>query len=259
MKRNRLRERIVATCGAVLLIPAAAAHGAGGPTIAAAPALPLDQVVVGGGTGAVSGSRTLGTWFYQEFYRLPLEASDKVTVDYQSNDQHTVNLAFFAPSITDFTIPEKDPVGLGGAAASGATYEKSELTFTAPSPGSWTVYLYNECQSCYQDDASMSYALTAHVQHFTKILLHVPRAIKRGRMLRVSGSVFGVAGGHVMVRVRGVGHPLHNRVSVDSAGRFHWRGRMRRPGRYRVHVRYAGDGSHLASAADAQVRVSAGR
>lgn len=251
--------RLVSAAAALTLSLASAAWGNGGSTIASAPDLPLDQIVVGGGTLTIPPQqRSLGTWFYQEFYRLNLTAGDQLTIDWETTNGRCGSMAMFDPSVTDYTVPDEDPASFGGAATTDQTCKRSQLRLSAPSAGPWTLYLYDDCLSCYPENAQLAYSLTAHIRHLTRLGLRAfPTKIRAGRTVTIRGTSFGLtAGTRIVIRFSGSGPTLTRRVTIGNNGAFRLRQRLARRGTYRVNVTYAGDDNHLPSAVSAKVQVA---
>jgi hypothetical protein len=141
-------------------------QAAAGTSIASAPQLPVDATIVGGAVATT------------EFWRVPLAAGDRLTIDYQQlNDGH-VDLYVYKPDVTDFTL------GSASYVASAETYSQSKFTWTATGQGSWILKVYS----------SEGYQLTAHVQHVivTKV---APASGRRGAVVTITGRNFGAKRG----------------------------------------------------------------
>jgi hypothetical protein len=154
-------------------------QAAAGTSIASAPQLPVDTTVVGGAVGTT------------EFWRVPLAAGDKLTIDYlQLNDGH-VDLYVYKPDVTDFTL------GSTSSVASAETYGQSKFTWTATGQGSWILKVYS----------SHGYQLTAHVQHVIVTKLS-PASGRRGAVVTITGRNFGAK--------RGTGYVMFGTVKCSK-------------------------------------------
>jgi hypothetical protein len=120
------------------LAPAVAAAN-GGASIAAAPELVLGQTVSSGWSNQPVNNEPGG-----EFWKVPLNGGDTVSIDI-SDASCGIGELVYAPGVTDGTLPgAKAVVSEGG----------STFTFTAPSSGVWTVFLYSGCATTSYDYAA---------------------------------------------------------------------------------------------------------
>jgi hypothetical protein len=211
----------------------------GGQDIATAPDIPVSEEVQGGSTDG-----------HPEFWRLMLRRADHVRLDFGTTSGDGVYLCVFAPNVTDFTVAQSDCVA---SYAQGAR-EKSELKYVAPGPGKYTLRLQNRyCCDAY------SYILEVYVRHYTTATVAAPRFVIKGRPFGVRGSVSGVAGGRVQLRIYAHGRKWLSRpVSLSSSGKFKVALRLARKCRCTLRVLYSGDATHLPSGASTVVRVVSG-
>ena len=116
---------VVVLAFVALCLPAVARAESGGTTIASAPELPI-------GTTFVSGVNR------HEFWRVTLNAGDKLTIDYQPLNGGWVELRLYRPDVTDFTLGNASPV------AYGSTSSRTKFVWTATGRGSWILKISSD-------------------------------------------------------------------------------------------------------------------
>jgi hypothetical protein len=136
---------------AFVAVASARIAGSGGSDIASAPNLPYGQTI---NSGVVfdPNSDTVAL----EYWKLPLATADKLTIDWGSTNGLDTRLCLFAPSVTDYTRDNTDCL------VSDETSGKSEMTFVAPTAGS---YILNVLGYCCGDAPSLAYVITAIDKH----------------------------------------------------------------------------------------------
>jgi hypothetical protein len=103
-----------------------------GPSIARAHPLPIGRLFSSGWVNQDPG----------EFWRVTLHTGDRLTVDYanvSSNCDH-VDLAIYAPNVTDYTLGNTNSI------ASDSAYGSHELVWVAPRAGRWIVH-FSACST----------------------------------------------------------------------------------------------------------------
>jgi hypothetical protein len=128
---------VMVAFAASVLVASAAHAGSGGSSIASAPQLPIGTKVVGGDNRGD----------YGEFWRIPLKAGDRLTIDFGSINGCYTYLYVYAPNVTDNSLRNADSV------VSDSTSAKGELTWTANGSGSWIIRV-----------GSCGYEMTARVK-----------------------------------------------------------------------------------------------
>ncbi len=111
------------------LMSASPATAAGSPTIAGAPALVLGQTVSSGWANQPVNGTSGG-----EFWKVAMTGGETLTIQISNGSPcSALNVSFYAPSVTDITLP------ITSDAASGSS---PVVTFVAPSSGTWIVFVY---------------------------------------------------------------------------------------------------------------------
>jgi hypothetical protein len=100
----------------------------GGTSVSGASSLPLATTFVGGAIGETTSCEC-------EYWRVPLEAGGRLTLDYQGVNAQYAGVRVYAPTVTDFTLGQTSPT------SSDTRFGPARFTFTAPSAGSWLVVL----------------------------------------------------------------------------------------------------------------------
>jgi hypothetical protein len=208
----------------------------GGGSIATAPTLPLGHTVASGWSqNCCNIDNAPGNG---EFWKLKMNAGDRLVIDTASttSDCDSVPaLYIYAPSVTDYTISQTNPVADLNNGAS-----KYEYKWVAPSSGSWILFFSN-CET-------YSYTFNATVQLFTATALKRPPAFVRLRSkLRLSGTTAVASTGTVLLKISGPHKLRINKLVQLAAGRFHLVYRPSRVGRYYFKAVYGGDSQHRPS------------
>lgn len=144
----RWYPRVLMTAG-VLAVPGLA-EAAGGSSIASAPVFPFGTPVAGGGTPA------------KQYYRLPLFAGDRLTLDVSEPGAvfgtcaSNVSFQFFAPDVTDYQVAGATPL-----TTIGTSQGLHEDTWTAPFTGQG---ILREL-SCDGEPSIAAFTLTISVAH----------------------------------------------------------------------------------------------
>jgi hypothetical protein len=202
-------------------------------TIAAAPDLPIGALVASGWVepGFADGLD------YGEFWRVPMNAGDKLTLDATEtgcDEGAALGFEIFAPSVTDFTVRNANAGASGGADGHG------EFTFVAPSSGPWILFV-NGCDST-------SYDVLASMKERTLISIQAPHLGQPHARIVIRGQIASPSNGRVVLRLL-----THQRwvlvatTTISLDGRFRFVVRAPGPGSYRYQVLYRGDSSHVAS------------
>jgi hypothetical protein len=227
---------------------AALANGA--ETIAAAPQLPIGQIVSSGW----SEQKGIDGRGYGEWWHVQMSAGDKLTVDAEvvstgcENERPITELRMYAPSVTDFT--------LNGETQTAAKSEldepnpRGELGFVAPLTGDWSL-LVTDGGAC----STLSYNFTARLQHRTTATLDGPRVARAAHSLMLSGTIAGAGEGTVSIQLLRHGWRTIGMARIATNGSFQWNARALGRGSWRYRVVYAGDATHLASSAGHSVTV----
>jgi hypothetical protein len=167
---------IVGTLTAALVVAAVAAANGGG-NLTAAPIVMIGQQEFGSTTdGYYRGSTAADYW------KVPLIAADKVTIDWESNNANacseTAEALYLWPiGTTDFSINNVSPLGSWGVGSN----SKQEETFTASDTGVFAIMF----EGCGDRDhgGGGAYDFTVYVKH--KLVTHLSAAttalIARGR------------------------------------------------------------------------------
>jgi hypothetical protein len=121
---------------------------AGMKSIAGAPILPIGRPLV---SGAQTDKPTTG-----EFWRVPLVAGDRLTINYQPVNVGRVSLEILRPTVTDYTLANAGSVAYDQASG------KSTFSWTATRTGRWLLEVSCDCSSV------LGYQLTAYVKHKPK-------------------------------------------------------------------------------------------
>ena len=234
MERRWLMLALVAVA---MGVAAAVALAGGGQSIASAPALPIGQNVVGGGT---EGCPSNGTKVC-EFWRIPLGHADHLIFDYSSTNGNGVTLCLLAPTVTDYTISD------AGCVANDYTDGKHEMNFSSPSAGNWTLEVWSQnCGNC--GPIPLGYELTAYVKHYTHATLTGPRVVRAKHKVTLRGQIVGLPSGKVVIQSRSkTGWKTLRLMPVKANGKFVFTTRVGGTGTYRVRVVFYGDASHLPS------------
>jgi hypothetical protein len=237
---------IAMTCG---LAMAAGALAGGGGSIANAPDLPLNQQTVSGW----SDQSTANGWTLGEFWRVDLDAGDRLLTDFSGVQQdpdcggwtsNAIRLAIFKPNVTDYTYDDAEPVAEATTNQNG----KREFGWVAPANGKWIVEFGGGCPT-------VTYEFTAYVQKFTATKLVVPQLARAKHKLVIGGSISGVTSGNVLVLVKGPkGWKRQSTASISAKSTFAWKMKLAGAGKYKVKVAYYGDHTHRASSASATIR-----
>jgi hypothetical protein len=232
-----MRKAILTTLLVVAAVFAAAALADAGANIGQAPELPSGERVEGGHNDG-----------RPDFWRITMRRGDRLTIDYESTlSGERVDVALFAPSVTDFTLDEAEPLAQDG------TRQKDQFRFAAPSPGRYTLRLDGEV---FFNVEPYAYSLTAYVRHVTSITLSAPRIARAGTRLKLAGKVNGAAGGEVLLQVRkGSAWKTLALTRLSPTGAFAYAAVLTSRGVARFRATYAGDATHLASAASVSLRV----
>lgn len=204
---------------------------AGGASIAEAVALPLGTQV---SSGALRTRRLNALPWAAEYWKVTMAPGDRLVLDYGATNDLGVGVCLLAPDVTDFT-EQKAP-----CLASAITMDKTELRFTAPVDGSYTVrFAVNAC-ACTDP---LSYTFLARVVVPTRIALHTTRVVRHGARIRVSGVVTGGATGAIALRLSG---PFNSRkiAVIRAGGRFSSAFTLRLPGRYTLTAIFYGNPSY---------------
>lgn len=227
--------------------PAVAHRSGGGSDILSAPQLPIGQNVVGGGTSGSYGS-------YAEFWRITAVASDALTVDFGSTNGQGVHLCILAPRVTDYTLDTSS------CNTASDTRSKSELRFTLPSAGTWTLKVQSDGDGNDSDGRAptLAYQLTGYVRHYTHTTISAPMVVKKRSRVTYNGTVSGATGGQVKLQSRSLAHPAWKTfalAAIRANGAFTYKTRVAEPGTYRIKAVYPGDTSHLASSSIVSFKV----
>jgi hypothetical protein len=251
LSTRRLVHLSLAAAALTLLLAAVAVAAVrnGGGSISTAPALPLDATTPSGWNL----DQRLDNGYYGEFFRLNMNAGDKVVLDIANTQSSCTSSAptfwVYAPSITDFTLAQSNNVFQDGTNAS-----KYETSWAAPSTGNWTVF-FNGCPQT-------AYTFLARVQQFTKTQATVPSLVQHAKAFKVTGTVDGSGGapvgGKVALAVKGPGlkKPLSLIASIASGGRFVAQLRLANVGTFTLRITYYGDSHHRPSSASAKIHVA---
>jgi hypothetical protein len=213
---------------------------AGGASIAEAAPLPLGTEVA---SGALRNRKLNALPWAAEYWKVAMGSGDRLVLDYGATNDLGVGVCMLAPDVSDFT-EQKAP-----CLASAITMDKTELRFTAPVNGFYTVrFAVNAC-ACTDP---LSYTFLARVAVLTRILLHVPKLVHHGALVHVNGVITGRATGAVALRISG---SLSSRkiAAIRPGGKFSSAFRLRLPGRYTVTAIYYGNPSHAQSTSSARV------
>jgi hypothetical protein len=203
----------------------------GGASIASAPALPIGSSVASGWSSAATGVQG-------EFWRVQMNAGDKLTLDLTATEEtcNTIEIGIYNPSVTDYTLSSSSTTSEIDINAQG------QGEFVAPSGGDWTLFFHNPANWC----GTASYDFTATVKHRTVARLAGPTDIRVDRRLTLVGMIRGLSNGFVKIQLQLRKHwSTVATVSVRSGGSFRWSTRPHSSGRRRYRVVFAGDGSHL--------------
>lgn len=209
----------------------------GGGSIATAPSLPLDQTVASG--WSYTGGCTDTGPECGEFWALQMNAGDQVVIDASSTSTDCSDAPIFdvyAPSVTDFTISQTNPVvELEPNAA------KYEYRWVAPSAGQWRLFAWSFCNT-------YSYTFSAVLQLFTTTTLKPPPTfIGVHHRVRFSGSTTNGAAGPVLLAVSGPHRFKLKKLVQIVKGRFGFAFTPTVKGRYYVTATYGGDTHHRPS------------
>jgi hypothetical protein len=158
---------------------------AGGASIAEAVALPLGNEV---SSGALRTRKLNALPWAAEYWKVTMAPGDRLVLDYGATNDLGVGVCLLSPDVTDFTEQK------ASCLASAITMDKTELRFTAPVDGFYTVrFAVNAC-ACTDP---LSYTFLARVVVPTRIALHAPRLVRHGAHIRVSGVIAGGAAGAI--------------------------------------------------------------
>jgi len=207
----------------------------GGQDIASASELPIATHLVSGCVPA----RTFDDC--HQFWRLSLQKSSKLVIDYGSTNTYDVSLAMYGPKVTDYTIHDVDPLWTD------RTDTKHEVVFVAPITGRYPLLIHN-CSGC---GNPLAYELTAHVYQYTHVMLTGPRVARAQSAVTITGRVSGLVSGKVNVQSRSIRTPWKTLglLSLRRNGSFVFKVHVGAPGTYRVRAVFYGDGGHLPSSA----------
>ena len=181
-----------------------------------------------------------------EFWRIDLQASDHLAIDYGSTNQEAVNLCVLAPTVTDYTLRNAQCLDEDSTSA------KAELTYVAPASGRYTL----QVRSAYQTD--LAYQATVFVRHLTHATIAAPRVVRAKSIVFVTGSVTGGVSGTVELRSRSIKQHAWRTFSViklGANGAFRSSVRPGATGTWRIQVFYPGDDQHLPSSAIVSFKV----
>lgn len=177
MLRNSSRHRRAAlTIGltTVLIVPLAAL-GAGSPSIAAAPVAQSDVQHFGDtaccGAGGDPRNYSGQALSHREFWRLPLTAGDRVTLNWSSVNPDGVRIGVFTPATTDFNYADRDKVTV---VSRGENSGKGQVTFTASRSGNWTLSIGTHWQV-----KTSVYDFAYTVKHFARLHLAALASVSR--------------------------------------------------------------------------------
>jgi hypothetical protein len=227
---------------AVLASATAARSGAaaGGASIAEAVSLPLGTDVT---SGALRTKKLNNLPWAAEYWRVAMSPGDRLVVDYGATNKLGVGICVLSPDVTDYT--EQGASCLDSA----ITMDKTEMRFTAPVQGAYTLrFAVNAC-ACTDP---LSYTFLARVVTPTRIFLHSPKLVRHGAHIRVSGVVTGGAAGNVALRLSGPGNA--RKISqIRSGGRFASTFTLRLAGRYTLTAIFYGNPSHAQSSSSVRI------
>jgi hypothetical protein len=162
---------------------------------------------------------------------------DRLVVDYGATNQLGVGVCVLSPGVTDYTEQG------ASCLASAVTSTQTELSFTAPVRGDYTIrFAVNAC-ACTDP---LSYQFVARLVAPTRMILRSPKVVRHGAHIRVSGVVTGGATGSVALRLTG---PLRTRkiARIQSGGRFVSAFTLRAAGLYTLSAIFYGNPSHAQS------------
>lgn len=232
---------VVVVSGALLAVASAVASSvAGGASIAAAPALPVEV-------------RVVNATRLPEYWRLDLGLADQLVVDIGSTDRkYSAEVCVLDPDVNDYSS-EGTP-----CRAMTSTNTKRQLRFVAPAAGNWIVVVYG-CVGCTRfrplGASYAAYEFSASVRRFTSVTL-APTTARVGRRATLRGTVKGAGAGPLQIVRRSSGRwvPLGT-TQLRPDGSFVFKTTFYRRGVVQVGAVYAGDGRRRPSRETATVTV----
>jgi hypothetical protein len=172
MKLKKLFLHLVVAVGALGVASAAFAHAtSGGGTIASAPSVASGKHEFGNtGDGCYLGCPSDG--YPADYWKLPLIAGDRVTVDWESSTNsygnHYANYLYVWPvGTTDYSINNANPLVTFNIGENG----KEESKFTANKTGAFPLMFFSDSTG-----TGGPYDFTAHVHH--ELVLDVSAATR---------------------------------------------------------------------------------
>lgn len=153
------------------------ASAAGGSSIASAPAVTFGQPQFGNTSCCADPAASQK---HSEWWRLPLIAGDRVTIDiaYDASGQGALtSVQAFPPDTTDFNVAQAKPVASESVDfAFQRLPAKSEIKFSANQSGYWPLEFFTQTDGGF---TTTPYQFTAYVKH--AIVLAAKATIGRGR------------------------------------------------------------------------------
>jgi hypothetical protein len=235
----------LAVVAALVLSPVAggATRDAGGASIAAAVALPVNSIVV------ASAPAHAGV----QFWKVDLRAGDMLVVvfGYAAGPLNDTGICVLPPSTTDpalaqthclATVPDIHWTGGG----------RTQVVMVAPSPGTYYVAAgLADCLRAAAPDAvkpcdtspALAYQLGGEVLKFTALRVAVPAHALAKKRVRIAGAVTGADGGTVSIALAGP-RRFATRSALAPDGTFAITTRPLPHGRYTLTVDYDGDTAH---------------
>jgi hypothetical protein len=224
------------TCG---LVTVSALADGGGTSIATAPNLPIGQQVSGGGTAAARGHD------FADYWRVTFRRADQFRLDYGSTNGNNVGVCLYDPSVTDYTLSNANCFDVD------ETNGKHEFRYTAPSPGRYTLQVWN-----YGGGTDLAYAMTGYIQHYTHATLTGPSIARAHTRIALAGKIAGLSSGKVAIQTNTSGRwKTQALLPVRSDGSFRLTTRVGAAGTFRARVVFYGDADDLPTSAGLSLRV----
>lgn len=251
---GRVLVGLLLVAAAVIAGSSFASTSGGGTNIATAQPITPGVRVVSGGVGTQPNS---ASWpRFDEYWRIDLQASDRVTINWSPTNGKWLNFCLIDPTLDDYSFEMRYTAESSKCTLEDDTAaEKRHIVWTAPSAGSWKLRFWTS--SCCGSPIQAAYEVTAYVQKFTATSVKAPRLANTKQSIVVRGTVSGVGPAKILVRITGKGGFKTQRVvPVKANGSFELRSRLSKPGTYTVQAVYLGDNGHLPSKAAWRITVA---
>jgi hypothetical protein len=241
---SSLRLALILIVAAAACVAGAAALAGGGSTIASAPTIPL-------------GEEQLNSLRGIDFWRIPLQENDRLTVRYGPQTYgNFVEICLLPPDVTDTTV------GNQRCYETSSSFSDHDVTLDVRPGGLWTIALlpYPGCESNgilnLRCTSGVSYHLTAYVKHRTRMTLHAPTIVRRGARFTAHGSLTGTRNPIIVQQSwNGGGWSRVGVLRPSASGAFSIRVRPVRAGALRIRAMFPEAPTYLGSSAVASVRV----